>query len=95
VIISGRKLRPQVNKPLNQNKMKVTIEFDNEQEAIQALTTRAWYDVAWSLDQVLRGIVKYGYIENRKATEREMEVYEKCREMLREAMSENNLTFNL
>jgi hypothetical protein len=76
--------------------MKVTIEFDNEQEAIQALNAGAWYNAAWSLDQELRGIVKYGgYIGNREVTECEMEVYEKCREMLREAMSENNLTFNL
>ena len=76
--------------------MKITIEFDNEQEAIQALNAGAWYNAAWSLDQELRGIVKYGgYIGNREVTECEMEVYEKCREMLREAMSENNLTFNL
>jgi hypothetical protein len=76
--------------------MKVTIEFDNEQEAIQALNAGSWYNAAWSLDQELRGIVKYGgYIGNREVTECEMEVYEKCREMLREAMSENNLTFNL
>ena len=77
--------------------MKVTIEFDNEQEAIQALNAGAWYNAAWSLDQELRGIVKYGgYIGNREVTECEMEVYEKCREMLQEAMSENDsLTFNL
>ena len=76
--------------------MKITIEFDNEQDAIQALNAGAWYNAAWSLDQELRGIVKYGgYIGNREVTECEMEVYEKCREMLREAMSENNLTFNL
>ena len=63
--------------------MKVTIEFDNEQEAIQALNAGAWYNAAWSLDQELRGIVKYGgYIGNREVTECEMEVYEKCREML-------------
>lgn len=95
MIIIGRKLRPQVNKPLNQNQMKVTIEFDNEQDAIQALNAGAWYNAAWSLDQELRGIVKHGYIGNREATECEMEVYEKCREMLRQAMSENDLTFNL
>ena len=77
--------------------MKITIEFDNEQDAIQALNAGAWYNAAWSLDQELRGIVKYGgYIGNREVTECEMEVYEKCREMLQEAMSENDsLTFNL
>ena len=76
--------------------MKITIEFDNEQDAIQALNAGAWYNVAWSLDQGLRGIVKYGYIGNREATECEMEVYDKCRDMLQEAMSENySLTFNL
>ena len=75
--------------------MKVTIEYDNEQEAIQALEAGIWSHAMWQLDQELRGIVKHGYIGNREATECEMEVYEKCREMLQEAMSENNLTFNL
>ena len=75
--------------------MKVTIEYDTEQEAIQALKAAYWYNAMWMLDQNLRGIVKHGYIGNREATDFEIEVFSKCREMLREAMNDNNLTFDL
>lgn len=75
--------------------MKVTIEYDNEQDAIQALRAGNWSQAMWQLDQELRGIVKHGYIGNREATEQEMEWYLKCRDMLREAMNDNDLTFDL
>lgn len=75
--------------------MKVTIEYDNQPEAIQALNAGNWYDVVWELDQKLRGIVKHGYIGNREATDCEVETYQKCREMLREAMNDNNVNFYL
>lgn len=75
--------------------MKVTIEFDNEEDAIKALSVGGWYNAMWSLDQELRGILKHGYIGNREATDCEMQVYDKCRERLREAMNDNDLTFNL
>lgn len=75
--------------------MKVTIEYDNEQEAIQALNAASWQHALWKLDQELRGIVKHGYIGNREATDCEIEVYNKCREMLRDAMNDNDITFDL
>jgi hypothetical protein len=75
--------------------MKVTIEYDNEQEAIQALKAERWQGALWKLDQELRGIVKHGYIGNREATDCEVEVYNKCRDMLREAMNDNDITFDL
>lgn len=75
--------------------MKVTIEYDNEQEAIQALKAERWQGALWKLDQQLRGIVKHGYIGNREATDCEVEAYNKCREMLREAMNDNDITFTL
>ena len=75
--------------------MKVTIEYDNEQEAIQALKAERWQGAMWKLDQELRGIVKHGYIGNREATDCEVEVYNKCREMLREAMNDNDIYFDL
>ena len=95
MIIIGRKLRPQVKSLLNQNKMKVTIEFDNEEDAIKALSVGGWYNAMWSLDQELRSILKHGYIGNREATDCEMQVYDKCRDMLRDTMNDNDLTFNL
>jgi len=75
--------------------MKITIEYDNEQDAIQALNAGNWQQAMWQLDQELRGIVKHGYIGNREATEQEMKWYLKCRDMLREAMNDNDLTFDL
>ena len=75
--------------------MKVIVEFDTEQEAIQALKSAHWHNAMWWIDKELRGIVKHGYIGNREATDCEIEVYNKCREMLREAMSDNNITFDL
>ena len=75
--------------------MKVTIEYDNEQEAIQALEAGIWSHAMWQLDQELRGIVKHGYIGNREAHDLEIEAYTKCREMLKEVMNGNQLTFDL
>ena len=75
--------------------MKITIEYDTEQEAIQALKAAYWYNAMWMFDQNLRGIVKHGYIGNREATDCEIEAFNKCREMLREAMNDNNITFDL
>ena len=75
--------------------MKVTIEFDDKDEAIQALKADRWQGTLWKLDQNLRGIVKHGYIGNREATECEIETYNQCREMLRDAMNDNDITFDL
>ena len=75
--------------------MKVTIEYDTEQEAIQALKAAYWYNAMWMLDQELRGIVKHGYIGSREAHDLEIEAFSKCREMLREAMNDNDITFDL
>lgn len=75
--------------------MKITIEYDNEQDAIQALRAGNWSHAMWQLDQEIRSIVKHGYIGNREVTDCEIEVYNQCREMLREAMEDNNITFDI
>jgi hypothetical protein len=75
--------------------MKVTIEFDNKAEALNAMQGEDWHDAMYNLDQKLMRIVKHGYIGNREATECEMECFDKCREMLREAMEDNDITFDL
>lgn len=75
--------------------MKVTIEFDDERDAIMSLKAADWYNAMLKLDQELRGIVKHGYIGNREATDCEIECYTKCREMLRDAMNDNDLSFEL
>lgn len=75
--------------------MKVTIEYDDKDEAIQALNADRWQGALWKLDQELRGIVKHGYMGNREAHELEIETYDQCRKMLREAMEDNDITFDL
>ena len=75
--------------------MKITIEYEDKTEAIQALNADRWQGALWKLDQELRGILKHGYIRNREATDCEMEVYEKCREMLLDAMNDNDITFDI
>jgi hypothetical protein len=75
--------------------MKVTIEFEDEKEAMLALESGNWYNAMWKLDQELRGIVKHGFIGNREATDCEVECYDQCRKMLREAMEDNDITFDL
>lgn len=75
--------------------MKITIEFEDKDEAIQALNAERWQGALWKLDQELRGIVKHGYIGNREATNCEVECYDQCRKMLREAMEDNDITFDL
>lgn len=75
--------------------MKITIEYDNEQDAIQALRAGNWSHAIWQLDQEIRSIVKHGYIGHRKAHDLEIEAYNKCREMLREKMIDNDLTFDI
>lgn len=75
--------------------MKIIIEYDNEQEAIQALNAERWQGAMWQLDQWMRGIVKHGYIDNREATECEIECYSNCRDILRQLMDNNEVTFHL
>ena len=75
--------------------MKITIEYDNEQDAIQALRAGNWSHAMWQLDQEIRSIVKHGYIGNRQAHDLEIEAYNKCREILRETMIDNDLTFDI
>lgn len=74
--------------------MKVIVEFEDKDEAIQALNAERWQGAMWKLDQELRGIVKHGYIGS-QATNCEIEAYDQCRKMLREAMEDNDVTFDL
>lgn len=75
--------------------MKVTIEYEDKDDAMDALNGTKWKVAMFELDQELRGIVKHGYIGNREATECEIEVYDKCRKMLREQLNDYNLTFDI
>lgn len=77
------------------NKMKITIEYEDKAEALNAMQGEDWHDAMYDLDQKLRGIVKHGYSRNKELNETELEVYSQCREMLRQVMNDNDLNFNL
>lgn len=75
--------------------MKITIEYDDKEEALNAMQGEDWSYAMYKLDQELRGIVKHGYIGNREATDCEIEVYTKCREMLHKVINDGNLIFDI
>jgi hypothetical protein len=75
--------------------MKVTIEFEDKAEALNAMQGEHWHDAMYNIDQKLREILKHGYIRNKELNETELEVFAQCREMLQQEMKDNDLTFNV
>ena len=56
---------------------KIILEFDSNEEkddARVALDGYRWRGVVWDLDQKLREITKYGYVDKKEATEEEREL---------------------
>lgn len=74
--------------------MKVTIEFDGfeeKEELRTALDGSKWKGAVWDLDQELRKITKYGYIDQREATSEETALAEILRLELRNILENYNL----
>lgn len=76
---------------------KVTIEFDRVEEAEElrtALDGHKYKMLLWELDQKLRSVHKHGAAlqGNGEATEHEMDVCYRLREVLRDMLQEDNLT---
>ena len=76
---------------------KIILEFDSYEEAHEAKLAMQgvdWKNVVRSLDNELREVVKYGgsMIEQGEASETEIDTAQKVRDLLRELMSENNLS---
>lgn len=74
--------------------MKVTIEFDGDEEKEElqnALDGYKWKGAVWDIDQVLRNVIRRGYIDNREATTEERDAAEKIRELLRAVLEQWNL----
>jgi len=74
--------------------MKVTIEFDGDEEKEElrtALDGYKWKGAVWDLDQELRKITKYGFVGQREATEQEIELADMLRQELRRVLEEWNL----
>jgi len=80
--------------------MKITIEFDgNEEEndARTALDGYKWKLAMWDLDQELRSIVKYQNSiinHNQTASSEEMETADKIREEIRRILENYNLNLD-
>jgi len=80
--------------------MKITIEFDgNEEEndARTALDGYKWKLAMWDLDQELRSIVKYQNSiinHNQTASSEEMETADKIREEIRRLLENYNLSLD-
>jgi hypothetical protein len=74
--------------------MKVTIEFDGDEEREDlrtALDGYKWKGAVWDLDQKLRQITKYGNVYGKEATDQERELADRLRTELREILEEWNL----
>jgi len=76
---------------------KVTIEFDRDEEANELRTTldgNKYKHLIWELDQKLRSVHKYGAAleGGGEATEAEMEVCYKLRDIIRGMLLNDNLT---
>jgi hypothetical protein len=75
--------------------MKATLEFDEQDELMDAINGSKWRLIVWELDQDLRGILKHGYIGSREATEAEIEMADYCRKKLRGLISDDGLNLDI
>ena len=74
--------------------MKVTIEFDGfeeKEELREALDGYKWKGLVVDLEEELRKITKYGFVDNREATEQEKDSADLLRKELRRLLEEWNL----
>ena len=67
--------------------MKITLEFDDMDEARDAMDGVRWRTAMWELDQELRSSVKYDDSLSGEVTE----AYDKLREKIREILMDSNL----
>jgi hypothetical protein len=72
--------------------MKITIEFDNEEDAILAMNAFDWKHTVLQMDQLLREVTKRDVYQNRTPSSEEYAMAEYLREELREFANDNNLT---
>jgi hypothetical protein len=72
--------------------MKITIEYEEQEDAKLALEAFDWKHTVLELDQLLRSITKHGIYQNREASEDEHNMAHCIREQIREILNENNLT---
>lgn len=76
---------------------KIILEFDSDEEredARTALDAYKWKGAVWDLDQKLREITKYGFVDKKEATDQERDLAEKLREDLRGILEDYNLNLD-
>lgn len=76
---------------------KIILEFDSEEEredARTALDAYKWKGAVWDLDQKLREITKYGFVDKIEATDQERDLAEKLRKDLRGILEDYNLNLD-
>tara|TARA_R110000868_G_scaffold119518_2_gene317304 strand:+ start:1935 stop:2156 length:222 start_codon:yes stop_codon:yes gene_type:complete len=71
--------------------MKITIEFDEEQDAKLAMEAFDWKHSLLQLDQLLREVTKRDVYQNRTPSSEEYEMAQYLREQIREILNDNNL----
>lgn len=75
--------------------MKAKLEFnlpDDEHEFQMAIQGAKMHSVLWEMDQWLRK--QYKYMPDTEYSEDAYNTYQKCREQLREFMSDENINFD-
>lgn len=76
---------------------KIILEFDSDGErddARTALDAYKWKGAVWDLDQKLREITKYGFVDKIEATDQERDLAEKLRKDLRGILEDYNLNLD-
>ena len=71
--------------------MKITIEFDEIEDAKLAMEAFDWKDTVSQMDMLLREITKRDSYQGKNPTESEYSMAEYLREKLREFANNNNL----
>ena len=71
--------------------MKITIEYEEEEDAKLALEAFDWKHTVLELDQLLRSITKHGIYQNREASSEEYAMADYLREQIREILYINKL----
>lgn len=71
--------------------MKITIEYDDVEDAKLAMEAFDWKCTVLQLDQLLRSTTKNGVYQNRDASESELDMADYLREQIREFLNDNNL----
>ena len=74
--------------------MKITIEFDEEDDAKLAMEAWNWRYTVLQLDQYLREVTKRDFYLGTRPTEDEYKMAEHLREKIREFANDNNLTLS-